>query len=296
MLSKINISILRLFGLFDYRAYKNARHDFFNVFMKSKKDIIQLIKNSIINKKILIIGCGYHYSDVILFSDISNYVVGLDMIKAFYRDGFINTFQSRKIYEKESILKAFLASTLIIYRYRKYYKELHKLSKISINHNKYNLQSYDGYKMQFNEGVFDIAMSNAVVEHVNDLDNFYKELHRVTKKDGISYHLWHNYYSLSGPHVSERTYLKYPWGHLRGIYKTKNLNKLTPQNIKTVFSKYFNIISFYQIDKNNNKKGIDNEFMYEGEKLLSKNLIDELKTYPKEMLLTRAYLIIGKKR
>lgn len=296
MLSEIKISIFRLVSLFEYSAYKDAKHNFLNVFLKSKKDMIKFTNNSIINKKILIMGCGYHYSDVILYSNISNYVVGLDIIRTFYRDGFINTFQSRKIYGKESIVKAFFTSIIYIYRLRKYYKELHKLSKISINHNKYNLQSYDGYKIPFNGDFFDIAMSNAVIQYINDIDNFYKELYRVTKKDGISYHLWHNYYSLSGSHVPEQIYSKHPWGHLRRIYKTKNLNKITPQQIKTIFSKYFNIISFYQIDKNHNKKGINNEFMYEGENLLSENLIDELKTYPKEMLLTRSYLIIGKKR
>lgn len=292
---QINILVLHLISPFRARYYKDAGHNYFNVFLKSKNDIIYLIKNSIINKKILIIGCGYHYSDVVLFSDISNYVVGLDTIKAYYRDGFMKTYQSKRINEKDNILKAFFISFINTYITRKYFDELYKLSKISIDHSKYNLQCYDGYKMPFNDEFFDIAMSNAVIEHVNDIDMFFKELCRVTKKHGISYHLLHNFYSLSGSHVSERIYLKYPWGHLRGIYKTNNLNKLTPKKIKTVFSKYFNIISFYQVDKNHYKKGINNEFIYEGENLLSENLIEELRNYPKEMLLTRSYLIIGKK-
>lgn len=296
MIKKIQ-SMYRLRSLFDYNASIHARHNFFNVFVKSKKDITPLIKDSLINKKILILGSGYHYSDVILFSNVSNYVVGLDILRTFYRDGFIKTIQSRITHLKESIFKALITTIIYKYRYRKYYKELHKLSKKPIDHNKYNLQSYNGDKMPFTDSFIDISVSNAVIEHITDLDNFCKELYRVTKKNGIAYHLWHNYYSISGAHVPERLYSKYPWGHLRGIYKPQNhLNKLTPQQIKTVFSKYFDIISFYQLDKNNFKKGIDNEFIYEYEKLLSKNIVDELKTYQKETLLTRAYLIIGRRK
>lgn len=158
------------------------------------------------------------------------------------------------------------------------------------------LISYDGYNMPFKNENFNIVLSNAVLEHVKNIEKLFQEVHRVTKKQGISYHLWHNYYSFSGGHVPELLCKKYPWGHLLHKYETHGLNKKTPNEILNSFSKYFQKIALYQIDKNHKKKGISKNFQFEAKELLSKNIKNKLSDFSVELLLTRSYLIIGKKK
>jgi len=56
------------------------------------------------------------------------------------------------------------------------------------------------------------------------------------------------------------------------------------------------MVSTNQTDKNHNKMGIDNDFHYEREDLLSDELATELSAYSREELLSRGYLVVGRKR
>jgi len=67
-----------------------------------------------------VLGCGYNYPDVILFSNTSK-CVGLDMIGAFYRDGVIRTFTDIRNREKRSIVEALLTAIFLKYRCYRYY-------------------------------------------------------------------------------------------------------------------------------------------------------------------------------
>lgn len=180
-------------------------------------------------------------------------------------------------------------------KYRRYYRQLERLAGITIAHRAYQLQSYDGKHMPFENQTFDAVLSNTVLEHVQDVDAVLRETCRVTKTGGISYHLWHNYYSLSGGHHSQSVYHKHPWGHLRLRYEAPGLNRFTPSQFREFFSRYFDIVGLYQVDGCARKKGFDNNFQFEGEALLSKSIRDEL-CLPTELMLTRGYLIIGRKR
>jgi len=90
----------------------------------------------------------------------------------------------------------------------------------------------------------------------------------------------------------------HPWGHLRGKNQigTVYLNRHSSHIITKAFSKYFELIKKYKISKDHSKNGIDKTFRYEREELLSPEIKNELKEFSKEELLTRSYLIIGKKR
>lgn len=290
---KFFISINRLLS---YGVSQRAKHDYEDVFLKGQRDIVEWMQCPLAKASILVLGCGYHYPEVILFSNTAQAVVGLDAIGAFYRDSMIKTFRDAK--NREGNIANALLKKAVLERCGSYiyYRCLEKISGVPINHQKYMLLTYDGYQMPFRDETFDVVLSNAVVEHVKNLERVFEEVHRVTKKEGISYHVWHNYFSFSGGHVLEPLCLKYPWGHLRGRYKVHGLNKLTPSEIQICFSMYFDVIALFQLDKNNHKKGIDNDFRFEAEELLSESIRNELQSFPLELLLTRAYLIIGKKK
>ena len=182
--------------------------------------------------------------------------------------------------------------------HRNYYKQISKLSSLPLNHSELNLISYDGNRMPFQNNKFDVVVSTAVLEHVFNLEGFFQELSRITKPGGLSYHLYHNYYSFSGSHLQESSCKKHPWGHLRGIYKTDtaSLNKATIEQISKSFSSEFIMDDIYQVSKDHSKKGIDKTFTYEGQNWLTENIRNELKQYTDEQLLTRSYLIIGRKQ
>jgi SAM-dependent methyltransferase len=265
------------------------------VFLKSQKDIAKL--KTLDESSILVLGCGYNYPDVILFSGVSKHVTGLDVMRAFYRDGAIETFKDLRNREG-STMKALLGTLLLRCRYHSYYDCLWRQSGCPTSHGDYSLFSYDGTRMPFEDRTFDIVISNAVLQEIGDLERVFQEVHRVTKDQGISYHVWHNYYSFSGSYMPEALCIKYPWGHLRGKYKpSTRLNKVTPIQLCHSFSGYFDLVALWPVDKNHRKKGIDADFEFEREELLSGSLRDELlRVFPEELLLSRSYLVIGKKR
>ena len=274
-------------------AFHHAKHDYRNVFLKTKRDISRLLNESLAEASILVLGCGYAYSDVILFSQIAPNVVGLDTINAFYRDGITATY--RDLRRANGFLKGLINTIRLQTNTHRYYKCLRKFGAI-ISHNTYELSSYDGCWMPFEDDTFDVVLSNAVLEHVTDLTTLFREVYRVTKPNGISRHHWHNYYSFSGGHVPPMLCKRHPWGHLRRKYTAPHdLNKVKPREVVQCLGEYFHDIRLYQVDREHNKKGIDDNFRYEHEDLLSPTLRRELREYPVELLLTRSYQIIAHK-
>lgn len=274
-----------------------ADHDYFNVFLKSKKDLEQLLPGLLSDLSILIMGCGYRYTDVLLYSNFAKNIYGVDIENAFYRDGFIRLFKKFRSSNKSvfsSLCKAFIKRNGL----PKYYKRIQELSGVAIDHKNMKLISYDGKTLQFEDSEFDTVLSNAVLEHVIDLEFFFSEISRVTKPRGISYHLYHNYYSFSGSHLPESICRKNPWGHLRGKYQTSpnHLNKVTIEALLTYFSFWFEIINTFQVSKDHSKNGVNETFSYEEEGLLTPDIRKELKNYSNEQLLTRSYLVIGRKK
>lgn len=53
----------------------------------------------------------------------------------------------------------------------------------------YHIQEYDGKHIPFADKTFDVVLSSSVIEHVQDIDNFQYELHRVLKTNGVAIHI-----------------------------------------------------------------------------------------------------------
>lgn len=283
-----------LYHLFRFDPIARAQHDYENVFLKGKQDIETLSPRPLHESDILIVGCGYTYPEVVLYSTIARFVAGVDVIGAFYRDGLLATFRDLRQREGNA-LQAAIRALIYRYKYARYYRHLHAISGMPIRHQDYTLHTYDGYHMPFPDARFDVVMSNAVLEHVADMPRLVEELHRLTRAGGISYHLWHNYYSLSGGHVPPSLYTRYPWGHLRGLYETRGVNRLRPEQIIDAFSARFRLLALYHVDAKHAKQEQDADFTYEGEHLLTPEIRRELADYPEDLLLTRAFLIVARK-
>jgi len=269
----------------------------YNVFLKSRKDMEQLLSMPLSGASILLMGCGYFYPDVLLYSSCSKNVHGIDIEDVFFRDGFIPLYDK---YRNNG--KGVLASLYNAYvkrnGWRNFYERIYELLSYTVNHQDLNLISYDGKKIPFEDGKFNAVVSNAVLEHVVDLESFFCEASRVLKPGGISYHLYHNYYSFSGSHLPQWLCEKHPWGHLRGKYHTdpSRLNRVTIEAVSKLFSSWFEIINIFQVDKDCSKRGVDETFSYEREDLLTAHIRNGLRNFSDEQLLTRSYLIVGRKK
>lgn len=283
-----------LWHLLRFDPIERAEHDYHNVFRKGLRDVERLSPRPLAEAHILILGCGYTYPEVILYSTVARFVAGLDVTTAFYRDGILATFRDIRRAEGNPVQAALKA---LVYRYKfaRYYRHLAHLAGVTIDHAAYVLHTYDGYHMPFEDARFDVVMSNAVLEHVTDMARLVEEIDRVTRPGGLSYHLWHNYYSLSGGHVHPSVYTRLPWGHLRGLYETQGLNRLRPEEIEAFFARRFHVLGVYHVDAEHNKREEDPAFRPEGAHLLTPEVRAALHAYPEDLLLTRAFLIVARK-
>lgn len=273
-----------------------AQHDYFNAFCKSRRDIEELISKPLAKANVLIIGCGYRCTDVLLYSQCAQSVRGLDVRDVFFRDGFYELYRSHRAQGKTvgaSVFNAYAARAGL----PAYYRRIGELSRESGSHAGLKLDTYDGGTIPFEDGQFDAVLSNAVLEHVLDLDTFVAEVSRVTAAGGISYHLYHNYYCFSGCHLPLRRCEEHPWGHLRGKLHTdpKHLNKVRVDDVRAAFSRAFDVRRVFQVGKDHSKKGVDSGFRYESEELLTSELEVELREFSREELLTRCFLVVARK-
>jgi SAM-dependent methyltransferase len=274
-----------------------AKHDFHNVFGKARLDLQRLSPVPLREARILILGCGYHYPEVLLFTKIAPQTHGVDVRNEFYRDGFRPLYRHYRNQGKGVLAAVYCAQTQRI-GMRRYYSTLCELAGTIPSHRSLRLRSYDGRRLPHEDESFDVLVSNAVLEHVLNLAGFFAEVARVARRGAVSYNVVHNYCSFSGSLRSEWYNERYPWGHLRGVYQPnpKHLNTLRIGQIVELFSRSFEMTDMIPLGRNHSKKGVDPSFSYEREDLLTDEIRAELAVYSREELLTRSYLLIGTRR
>ncbi len=274
----------------------SADHDYFNVFLRSRRDLEALLPVPLAQARMMVMGCGYRYPDVLLYSTCAHEAVGLDVRSPFYRDGWLAQFHQQRRVGK-SVTAAFYNAVAERRGLSRYYRRLRRYCAHELAHAEARLNSYDGGRSAFPDGHFDAAISNAVLQHVMDLPAFFAEAARLTRPGGITYHVLHNYCSFSGSLREEWFCRRYPWGHLRGIYRTnpRHLNGVRVEAMRHLLAEHFEVLDVVPLAKNHARKG-EPDFAYEHPELLTPSLRSQLAGYPEEELLTRSYLLIGRKR
>jgi hypothetical protein len=273
----------------------SADHDYFNVFQRSRRDLETMLPVPLHDANVLILGCGYRYADVLLYATCTRSAIGLDVRSAFYRDGWRALYRQHRRAGKSRPAASYNA---VAERrgLRRYFRRLERLCGRSLHHDAAILHSYDGRRASLPDGGFHATLSNAVLQHVMDLPAFFAEGWRLTARGGISYHVLHNYCSLSGSLRDDEFCIRYPWAHLRGMHSVnpRHLNSVRVGPMREMFGRWFEDVAVTPLARNHAKKG-EPDFSYEHPELLSAALRDELREYPEEELLTRSYLLTGRK-
>jgi hypothetical protein len=133
----------------EYSAEKRVAHDYNNVFQRSKSDVSQMLGTPFSQASILILGCGYRYHYVVIYSTCCKTVVGLDVIGAFYRDGIMKTLKD--IHRGRGLVASILKTIVERYESHGYIQQVEKITGQPISHDSYKLITYDGAHMPFED-------------------------------------------------------------------------------------------------------------------------------------------------
>lgn len=276
-----------------------AIHDYNNVYKKAINDLSNYGLGSMKGKEFLDLGCGARFPFSLLAASDGANVTALDIsyvkphaLPVFFLKILLANGVKRAA---KSVLRKSLFDKL-------YLRQLEASAAIELTSliPKINFILADpaaaNYPLPSNK--YDLIVSNAVLEHVEDVKKYFAEVGRLLKKGGLSYGWIHNYYSISGGHNLESAYPDTnpspriaPWDHLRNNqYPTHiYLNKLKPEDYKTAAAASVEVLLFEVRDINHDAGGL------EGEKFLTAEVQAELSHLPRELLLTRSYCIICKK-
>jgi len=148
-------------------------------------------------------------------------------------------------------------------------------------------------------GSFDLVASNAVLEHVSDVPAFAREVARILAPGGWFYAIVHNFYSLSGGHHPDWAYADErpsgrvpPWDHLRENRHPPfvHLNRLRPEEYRAALGGALDVVLF-------EGRGINHDApASEGERFLTPEIAAELSAYPRDLLLTRLWCVVARRR
>jgi len=274
-----------------YKNNKNLAENDFKIFSEIKNIFDKYTNKKISESRLLEIGCGQHFTMTLLFYNIGAKITGIDT------DFVSPSYSPKNLYKiiKNNGFERFL-KTLIrhIFFDRKYYSVIKKKLNRDLFFKGIDIRLMDACNLTFSNKLFDFIFSNAVFEHIYDVDKASKEIHRVLKDDGIIYITIDLFTSISGghnlswadPHTKNvKKNIAPPWDHLRNnLYPTHvYLNQLSEKDYIEIFSNYFDIIEI--------------DYDYEGEEFLTDYIIDELKSkFSKDELLKKRVKFLLKKR
>lgn len=261
----------------------HAKHDF-DSFIDLKKDIEKYKSFDNSKLRLLDIGCGQRYPNTLLFANLINCEpTGIDI--DITGPGLVKYI---KMIKKNGWERSIKSGVREIFFDPIYFKTLENAAHKKLSKRNLNIYDHNSAKLPFADNYFDIVISNAVFEHIENIPEALNELARIGKPKAVFHILIHLYTSLSGGHnlnwghPDKHIPKDVPaWDHLRDnkcpthIY----LNKLRENEYRKYFEQFTNILEW--------KNGL-----FEGEDLLNESIKHELSDYTVEELLKRYIIVI----
>ncbi len=264
-----------------------AFSEYMEVFMPMKERLEACLGGEIHRKTILDIGCGQRCPLTLLFSNYAkNIVVGIDT--CFIKPG-ISLKKYLNIYHFNGIERLFRCMVRELVFDKMFYQQLGRLAGFRPDFDSLRLETADATQLPYKDGSFDLVISNAVFEHIPDVEKAVVEMKRALKEGGVCYIRIHLYSSITGGHNLAWAHPDTnpppgapPWDHLRDKMRLNNnhvyLNKLREKDFYEIFSSNLKIVEWIN-DR------------YEGQSLLTPQIKAELKTYSEEEL-TKSFVVV----
>lgn len=281
----------RLFALVRYSLPGTVEHAKTDLFVFRRNLAYLRSWTRIDGKRVLDIGCGTFFPQVLLLSDLNCRVVGLDSYRIIPTG---NPFKRLSLITEVGpfeFIQRFLTELIPT---STYYKALSMLSGTGFDFKGIDVRQgkIEDIACMFGPESFDIIISNAVLEHVSNLDTVCGEMDRVLKHDGVMLHNVHLFPSLSGghnlPHQTPSSVVLGdvpPWDHLREnkYPPSVRLNHLREHEYRMHFEKWFRILDWRPT-------------FWEPRQVLTPAIQAELKEYSTEELLKRGITVIAGKK
>ena len=173
------------FAFLPSAARRDAYHDYHNVFIKLVNRLRKLTGAEPESWQVLDMGTGYNYPNVVLMQSIGASATGVDVKTALWRDGVLALYRSQQSLEHRNPIRAASSALVRWTYYALYFKELNKLAGVRLDHSNVNLITYDGKTTPLPPNSFTCIISNAVLEHVMNLDIFVEEVNRLLVPGGV---------------------------------------------------------------------------------------------------------------
>ncbi len=276
-----------------------AWHDVHNVYRKCVSDVDRVGFGGMAGKRVLDLGCGPMFAFALQCAADGARVSALDT--AYVKPDFLPVAFARTLAHggPKQALKS--AARRVLFS-KRYYRVLEREAGRPLRRYARDIRfvtaDAEASRYPLEAAAFDLAASNAVLEHVADVPGFAREIARILAPGGLFYGIIHNFYSLSGGHNPEWAYADErpstrvpPWDHLRGNRHPAfvHLNGLRPDAYRSALGETLEVLLFEGRDINHDAPGI------EGERFLTPDIARELAAYPRELLLTRSWCVIARK-
>ncbi len=243
--------------------------------------------------RVLDFGCGYTYPLLVLLGPEVREVVGLEVSPTF-QDGIVRTLTGSGALRGPGRL---LDTILDHWRARRFFQHLERRTGRPVRHPSFRVVKYDGRRIPLPDASFDAIISNAVLQELPlPLEPFSREMSRLLAPGGIIDLEWHNFYAWSGHVLGSDESRRRPWGHLLGGHSLPGLNRVTPDAVREAFQPCFENLRLLPHDRDHRIVGQDPEYQPEAKQYLTEELARRLAAYPRDLLLTRGFILQGQVR
>jgi SAM-dependent methyltransferase len=277
----------RLLNLYRTRNRAFAIHDYHTVFLAALKCLRANVHKPLPDTHILEIGCGQRFGATLLFHSLGANIIGIDYDRVTTRLSWSGLRTMAVSNGRERAFKSALRRLLFD---RAYYAALERELGQPLQVGTVDIRQMDARALAFHNSTFDYIFSNAVFEHIDDVEAATREVTRVLVPGGIARIGIHLFPSLSGGHHPEWAFPDEhansrvpPWDHLRDrrCMRYVYLNEMRETDYLAVFRRHLAIQ--------------ETTAVYEGRRYLSEPIRRELHNYTEEDLLKRSITVVLRK-